>query len=235
MELRELSPEREEEWESFAREHGTIYHSLAWKRLVEESYNHRPIYLMAYEQKELQGIFPLFFINNPYLRKRFLCSVPFADNAGPVLLKEEGSSLFFEHINGYFDELKLNFIELKGVRFPYVKAAEQKGYQEVFENARFEIDLSVPFEQIHEGNRKRKIYNQVRKAEKLGVTVEQIKDPKKAVDAFYPLHLKAQKVHGTPPPSQAILQESCGASRGECPLLVCQGRWKVYRLFIKFH
>ena len=77
--------EREEEkawdeyvWNSYS---STFYHQIGWRNVVEKTYKHKPIYLIAKENGELRGVLPLFLIKSIFFGKK-LVSVPFAPYGG---------------------------------------------------------------------------------------------------------------------------------------------------------
>ena len=61
MEIRSLTTETVE-WDAFVRSsaHGSPFHLLAWKRVVEAAFGHRPHYLLAVGSDRVEGVLPLF-------------------------------------------------------------------------------------------------------------------------------------------------------------------------------
>src|SRR2546428_8576568 len=61
LEVRPLAGESIE-WDAFVRStpSGSPFHLLAWKRAVEQSFGHRPHYLMAVGDHGIEGVLPLF-------------------------------------------------------------------------------------------------------------------------------------------------------------------------------
>ena len=76
-------PEEREAWDRFvgASPDGTIFHSLAWKRVVEEVFHHAPRYLVAADGDEIKGTLPLFEVRG-LLTGRVLVSTPYAVYGG---------------------------------------------------------------------------------------------------------------------------------------------------------
>ena len=85
MIIRPAEADDRQSWDDFvkARSDGSPYHLFAWKTAIEESYGHKCIYLLALENKKIQGILPLVQINPPF-KKSFLVSLPFCDIGGPL-------------------------------------------------------------------------------------------------------------------------------------------------------
>jgi FemAB-related protein (PEP-CTERM system-associated) len=71
------------EWDAFVRatNGGSPFHLLAWKRAVEQSFGHRPHYLMAVGPGGLAGVLPLFEVRG-LLGGRGLVSVPYGVYGG---------------------------------------------------------------------------------------------------------------------------------------------------------
>ena len=73
----------EEKWDTFVlnHKHSTFFHQIGWKRVVEKTYGHKPLYLFAEENGEITGILPLFLVDSLIFGKR-LISVPYGPYAG---------------------------------------------------------------------------------------------------------------------------------------------------------
>jgi FemAB-related protein (PEP-CTERM system-associated) len=82
MDVRELTGESVE-WDAFVRasSDGSPFHLTSWKKAVEETFGHRPHYLMASRGGGLEGVLPLFEVRG-LLGQRALVSVPYAVYGG---------------------------------------------------------------------------------------------------------------------------------------------------------
>jgi FemAB-related protein (PEP-CTERM system-associated) len=71
------------DWDAFVRASadGTPFHLTAWKTAVEETFGHRPHYLVARDGGAIQGVLPLFEVRG-LLRGRALVSVPYGVYGG---------------------------------------------------------------------------------------------------------------------------------------------------------
>src|SRR5215470_13287789 len=76
-------PEELDAWDRFvdASPHATIFHRLAWKRVVQDVFHHTPRYLLAADGDEIKGILPLFEVRG-LLTGRVLVSTPYAVYGG---------------------------------------------------------------------------------------------------------------------------------------------------------
>ncbi len=77
-------PDRDRKlWDEYvtASKTGSVYHLIAWKDVIEESFGHRTHYLMATAGTEVVGVLPLVFMHST-LFGRFLVSMPFFNYGG---------------------------------------------------------------------------------------------------------------------------------------------------------
>jgi FemAB-related protein (PEP-CTERM system-associated) len=70
-------------WNDYVHNHpeGTVFHLTNWKNVIEASFHHKSIYLIAEQDNSIEGIFPLFEMNS-FLFGHYLVSVPFAELGG---------------------------------------------------------------------------------------------------------------------------------------------------------
>jgi len=78
MEIEELKKNDEFYWDEYVRksDRSTFYHQIGWKNVIERSYKHKPIYLIAKDNGEIKGLLPLFLLQSRIFGNR-LISVPF--------------------------------------------------------------------------------------------------------------------------------------------------------------
>ena len=83
--LRITGLEREDEaaWDTYVYNSptSTFYHQIGWRNVVEKTYKHKPVYLIAKEEGEIKGVLPLFMMKSLIFGKK-LVSVPFAPYGG---------------------------------------------------------------------------------------------------------------------------------------------------------
>lgn len=71
-------------WDQYVSDHPSAsgYQLVGWRRVVEEAFGHRTVYLMARDEAgEMQGVLPLVFLSSR-LFGRFLVSMPFFNYGG---------------------------------------------------------------------------------------------------------------------------------------------------------
>jgi len=83
LEICELEKKNERAWDEYLlkSEHSTFYHQIGWKNVVEKTYKHKPLYLIAKENGEIKGVLPMFLMRSVIFGKK-LVSVPFAPYGG---------------------------------------------------------------------------------------------------------------------------------------------------------
>ena len=83
MEITKLKREEEKAWDSYVynSNSSTFYHQIGWRNVVEKTYKHKPVYLIAKEEGEIKGVLLLFLMRSMIFGKK-LVSVPFAPYGG---------------------------------------------------------------------------------------------------------------------------------------------------------
>jgi serine/alanine adding enzyme len=77
--LVDLTPAREAEWQAFADERGGVFHSLGWRRALEETFGYASRYLLLLDGGErIAGLLPLMIARNLRLA-RVAVSLPFVN------------------------------------------------------------------------------------------------------------------------------------------------------------
>ena len=75
LEITELETENETAWDAYVHNSATstfhhqlrsvlikLFKSLMWRNVVEKTYKHKPIYLIAKGKSEIKGVLPLFLM-----------------------------------------------------------------------------------------------------------------------------------------------------------------------------
>jgi FemAB-related protein (PEP-CTERM system-associated) len=80
-----LATGEEKAWEAYVRRApgATFFHLPGWRRVVERTFGHRALYLMARRGEEITGVLPLFELAS-LLFGRSLVSLPFAVGGGAL-------------------------------------------------------------------------------------------------------------------------------------------------------
>jgi FemAB-related protein (PEP-CTERM system-associated) len=83
LRVRELLPGEDARWDAWVRRHpqGTFFHLSGWRRVVEETFGHKPHYLVAEQGRVWHGVLPLFYAPSPLVGDEMV-SVPYAVYGG---------------------------------------------------------------------------------------------------------------------------------------------------------
>jgi FemAB-related protein (PEP-CTERM system-associated) len=112
-------PEELQAWDRFvdASPDGTIFHLLAWKRVVEETFHHTPRYLLAADRDEIKGILPLFEVRG-LLTGRVLVSTPYAVYGGLCGTDQGATDALVAASRGLVEERRARYVELRHLGAP---------------------------------------------------------------------------------------------------------------------
>jgi FemAB-related protein (PEP-CTERM system-associated) len=102
------------DWDAFVRSTpgGSPFHLLAWKRVVETVFRHRPHYLMAVRAGSLEGVLPLFEVRG-LLGGRGLVSVPYGVYGGICATNAAAREALVEAARGLAGRVKADYVELR--------------------------------------------------------------------------------------------------------------------------
>jgi FemAB-related protein (PEP-CTERM system-associated) len=187
-------------WQRYVNSHegATLYHEIGWKRAVEETYGHRPYYLLAESvDGRIHGVLPMFLVRNMSLKKR-LISVPFAPYGG-ICCDDAVARLFLAE-----EALRLG----RGLGVSYCEFRDlgaNKPYEGCKPTAYFVtdiVDLSPGMGQVWDAINKN-VKRKINKGMKSGLTFN-IKDDSDAVLRFYDLYARTMSRLGTPVHSAAF-------------------------------
>lgn len=193
MKVRPLEQGDVDSWQRYvsSRPGATLYHQIGWKRAIEDTYGHKPHYLLAEEAGHIRGVLPMFLVRSMSLKKR-LISVPFApyggicadDNAARELLAGESLKLA--------STLGARYCELRDLEANNLYA----GYRPVSYYVTDIVDLSPGIDRVWEGINKN-VKRKVNKGIKSGLTFSVSQDLD-AVSGFYDLYARTMSRLGTP-------------------------------------
>ncbi|MFX0199989.1 MAG: FemAB family XrtA/PEP-CTERM system-associated protein [Candidatus Hodarchaeota archaeon] len=117
MNVEELKRKDEKLWDDFvaANHNATFFHQIAYKTLVEKCYKYKPIYLIAKDAGEVNGILPLFLVNNIFLGKR-LISLPFATVGGVCSNSIMAISILIDRAVELTNSLHCDYLEIRSLK-----------------------------------------------------------------------------------------------------------------------
>ena len=111
LEVYELKKEEEKLWDSYIYKSSssTFYHQLGWRNVVKKTYKHKPIYLVAKENGEINGVLPLFLMKSVIFGKK-LVSVPFAPYGGVCADNDIAEKMLIEEAIRVAEEFDADYL-----------------------------------------------------------------------------------------------------------------------------
>jgi len=177
-------------WDSAVagRPDATAYHRWGWRRVLADSMGHPAHYLVARAGGDVVGALPMVAFSSR-LFGRFAVSLPFVNYGGILSDDQAVADSLISSAIAWARSRGLAHVELRHVspRAPEWPARRHK--------VAMRLPL-LPDEERQWGALDRKVRNQVRKAQKSGLTVEQ--GGRGLVDAFYRVFARNMRDLGTP-------------------------------------
>jgi len=195
-------PAQRDNWDAFVRTNSssTMCHQYGWKDVVERVYGHRTFYLTATRGDRIVGILPLVLVRGRLLGSS-LSSMPFMDYGGVCADDQEMAAALVERARELMGEHSVDAIELR-----QCETTVQLG-QSRQDKVSMILDLSDGAEAIWKAL-PAKVRNQVRKAEKSGLTI--CAGGAELVDEFYEIFVVNMRDLGSPVHSKRFFTEICG-------------------------
>jgi FemAB-related protein (PEP-CTERM system-associated) len=183
-------------WESYVDARGDVagYHSWRWRQVFAEAFGHEPVYLIAREGGLITGVLPMVQIKS-LLFGRTLTSLPFVNYGGVMA---DGPAIGRALVAAAHDEArrrKCTHVELRHVdrQFADLPCKQHKVSMRLATGPAMWEALD------------RKVRNQIRKAEKSGLTVERGGDA--LVGDFYGVFARNMRDLGTPVYSRRLFEQ----------------------------
>ncbi len=101
-------------WDNYVLNHpsGTLFHLTAWKNVIEKTFHHKSIYLIAENRNKICGILPIFEIKS-LLFGHFFISIPFAELGGPLSDDIKTEKILLEKASEITDSGNAQYLELR--------------------------------------------------------------------------------------------------------------------------
>jgi FemAB-related protein (PEP-CTERM system-associated) len=213
IEVRPLQKEDEGRWNGFvdAMEHGTIFHKLAWKKIIESTFHYRSHYLLAEENSRVCGVLPLFHLKSPFTGNALISS-PFAVYGGILASHHEAEQALLDKCKAYSNRIGASYVELRQP-FP-CKIPELKTRDSLY------CTFLKPLHSTPEQNfdsLPREARRMVRKGEKNGLTARFVEN---GVDDFYEIYAMSVRNLGTPVFPKRLFTTCLRELKGEADLLL---------------
>ena len=186
-------------WDGYVSGHrqAVCYHLHAWRAVFERAFGHRTVYLAAKLGESIVGVLPLVEMRS-LIFGRFFVSLPFVNYGGVLADNAVVERALFDRAGELAQERGLSHVELRhfACHFSDAPAKQHK------------VTMLLPLAPDTEAMwavLDRKVRNQVRKAEKSGLTCES--GGAELLDAFYPVFATNMRDLGTPVYPRRLFQE----------------------------
>ncbi len=115
-------------WDTFVKNHdlGSIFHTLAWRDTVKQTFDHEDTYLLVLRGGEIVGVLPMFLVNSRFAG-RLLMSVPCAVEGGVLAVEGEAAGALFNAAKRIATERNCAAIDLRSERaaFPDIPIVDR--------------------------------------------------------------------------------------------------------------
>ncbi len=163
-------------------------HSPEWFTVIRSAYGHDPLYLSAEDGEGRHGVLPAFVVRRPVLGT-VVTSMPFLDSGGPCASSVGLAHLLVEQLIGQAHRVGARVVELRCTERLALAA------QPMEQKVNLALDLPADSDRLWRQLDAR-IRNQVRKAERSGLSVEFGRMEKLA--AFYDIFAARMRDLGSP-------------------------------------
>jgi serine/alanine adding enzyme len=203
-----------DEWNRYVSTHtgATGYHAWGWKSVFERAFGHETRYLAARRRGTVVGVLPLVLFRSP-LFGRFMVSLPFVNYGGLICDDDAAGQALVEAAvdmarGGGFAHVELRHVERQLHQLPVKQ-----------HKVTMLMSLAASREQAWT-TLDRKVRNQIRKAEKSGLTaalggVERL-------DAFYRIFARNMRDLGTPVYDRRFFEEVLTAFPDRAQIVVVE-------------
>jgi hypothetical protein len=192
-----------DDWEAYARAHGTFYHLPQWAECLRDIYRLRLEYYSARTQGALQGLLAVAEVP-PLLGPRRLVSLPFSYAAGPLATRGATADALAAAVRESARDRRLRRVELKSRgEFPPAPGFHRISHYTTFELPTEGGELEV-WRRLHPGSTQRSI----RKGQKAGVVVRRGETSDDWL-IMAELEERTAHAHGLPAPPRRFFTEGC--------------------------
>ena len=190
----------ESEWDSYVGTHteGTVDHLWRWREIFEDVFRHESVYLVARRGNTIAGVLPLVRFQSK-LFGRFLVSLPFLNYGGVLASDAAAAQALVAHAAAHGREFGASHVELRHRS----RQAPDLAYRQ--HKLALTRSLAGSSEELW-SKVDRKVRNQVRKAQKDGLTTAV--GGEELVDQFYEVFARNMRDLGTPVYAKRLFAET---------------------------
>lgn len=92
-----------------------MFHSLAWRRAVEQAFGHRAVYFMARRGRDVVGVLPLFEVES-WLAGRLLVSVPYGVYGGVLASDADAADYLLAAGKRFAEQTQARSLEFRSLK-----------------------------------------------------------------------------------------------------------------------
>ena len=193
----------EHAWDQFVTQHpeSTCEHLWAWRTVITSVFGHKCIYLTAERSGAIVGVLPLVLFDSR-LFGRSVVSLPFLNYGGVLASEPEAVALLANEAERVGRDFGAAYVELRH-RAPLIPSLPRREHK---------LALTRPLPASSDelwAKVDRKVRNQVRKAQKDGLTV--VSGGAELVDQFYKVFARNMRDLGTPVYPKSLFAEALRA------------------------
>jgi FemAB-related protein (PEP-CTERM system-associated) len=189
-------------WDSYILDHpeASVYHLYMFRKVIEQEYHHKSIYLLLKVNDEIRGVLPLYQIRSPFTGNGIV-SLPFCDYGGVLADTPEYENLLITEAVKLCKRLGLRFVELRQTKEISCELTDiRPGI--ICSKVRMAAQLkSTPDEQFNYFPAK--LRSQIRKPSKEGCTIKNGRT--ELLDDFYKVFTRNMRDLGSPVHSKKFL------------------------------
>ncbi len=152
----------EEEWNNYvSRKEGLLGHRAEWAAILARSFGHKPRFLIASDREGIRGVLPLARVDG-LVGGRALVSLPWLDVSGVLASDDEARLMLLQRASALTTEESCHYLEIRSLR-------EYDSLRPVMKS---KVLMQLPLEDEEPlwKSFSAKVRNQIRKAEKSGLT-----------------------------------------------------------------
>ena len=215
MRIETIDPIAEPAWEEFVRgtEHATAFHSAAWAKVLHDTYDFEPRYLVARNGGGITAGMPLFWVNG----KR-LVGLPFSDLCPPLLPESSDGEALIAAAKAAVENGGAKALELRGA--PELDL-ESRGLHKTASFLQHTLPIDAPLAEL-EARMRSSVRRAIAQARSAGLTVRRSTSGED-MQRFYALNIKTRRKHGLVPQPWRFFQsiQRHAMEEGEGFLLLC--------------
>lgn len=204
MQISMIDPTTDSRWDEFvtSQEHGSIFHTSAWARVIREAYGYSPrYYVLEDDASEIRAAIPFYLVQSPLTGKRLVC-LPFSDFCCPLAKQEADIALLVNWGKKEIEAGVASYLEIRGWQ-NRLSTAQLSLMSYEYHNL-YVLDLEPDADKLNERFHD-SIRRGIRQAGKRGVVVR-MTHAESDLDLFYKLHIATRKKLGVLPQPHAFFK-----------------------------